>query len=223
MTSTNPVAQLDCVMRNLGHEESGLYEAVWDLRNRFPYVDDTTLRDVIAPRLLALLGNGHVILRRAVWSPHQLGDPLPPGGIEDVLRDDRWWSPSQEYICICNSALGEQLWTQDSCSNWPDETRRHAEWLHLAVDELLAGSIDAPAYVRRFYEYYVEVVPDDGLTEREFDLFGSLHEALDWTAPGPSDSDRSDGWLDYDEYVQFARRATHAFDCQSKIPRVHVA
>lgn len=74
------------------------------------------------------------------------------------------------------------------------------------VDRLVSGDLSVPQFREAYYDFYVEEVPEDAMSDRDYEFFGGLQEKLDWTSPFPSDDERVWGWIDYEEYVGWVKR-----------------
>jgi hypothetical protein len=73
------------------------------------------------------------------------------------------------------------------------------------IDALLGGEIEVEEFEAAYYDFYLESVPEDALTDRQHEFFGMVQEKLDWTAPSPGREDRRYGWIDHEEYVVWLR------------------
>lgn len=100
---------------------------------------------------------------------------------------------------------------RSNSQDWP----RSVLWAH--IDALLAGEITVPEFEARYYDFYVEEVPDDALSNREREFFGYVQEKLDWTSDRPTAEDRRCGWIDHLEYVEWLRRQRRRFNAGEAI------
>lgn len=74
------------------------------------------------------------------------------------------------------------------------------------VEHLIEGEWSVDQFRDEYYDYYLEEVPDDALSDEETELFGSIQEKLDWADPNPNKESRQYGWLDHHQYVQWVKR-----------------
>lgn len=82
----------------------------------------------------------------------------------------------------------------------------YRELLLTMVREVASGKLSVQDFMTRYYDSYVEEVPEDGLSETDYEFFGKLHEKLDWTAVSPSDEERLWGWINFDDYREWAAK-----------------
>src|SRR5262245_4717562 len=76
----------------------------------------------------------------------------------------------------------------------------YREQLLNMIDHLVRGEGSVPEFERHYYRFYIEEVPDDALSDRDSEFFGTVHERLDWTDASPDNESRRHGWLDHEEY-----------------------
>ena len=77
--------------------------------------------------------------------------------------------------------------------------------LLLMIENLLSGLWSVREFRKNYYDYYLEKVPDNQLSEKEIGFFGSLHEKLDWVDECPDDESRSVGWLDDQQFLEWVK------------------
>ncbi len=70
---------------------------------------------------------------------------------------------------------------------------------------LLDGTWTVSEFRDNYYDYYLEEVPDEVLSELDADFFGLIQEKLDWTDENPDLESRKYGWMDEPEFVRWAR------------------
>jgi hypothetical protein len=73
------------------------------------------------------------------------------------------------------------------------------------VLQLLSGALTVPQFREAYYDFYLEEVPDDALSDRDYGFFGELQEKLDWVSPNPSDDERVYGWISHEDYEAWAK------------------
>lgn len=73
------------------------------------------------------------------------------------------------------------------------------------IERLLRGEWSVPKFRAEYYDFYLEQVPDESLTDKDAEFFGYVQEKLDWTHENPPPQDRSDGWMNHDEYIEWVR------------------
>ena len=90
-----------------------------------------------------------------------------------------------------------------SRSNESEHDDDHARILLEAIDGFLRGEMAVDEFRRRFYDYYVDVLPEWALTDRERRFFGAVQEKLDWVDEQPDAASRADGWVDHAEFQRW--------------------
>ena len=60
------------------------------------------------------------------------------------------------------------------------------------------------ALYEKFYFYYAEL-PDDSLSDADWDTFGAIHEKMDFVAEDADGASRRDGWISGGEYRGWLR------------------
>jgi hypothetical protein len=78
------------------------------------------------------------------------------------------------------------------------------------INELLEGKTSVPEFQDKYYDYFLDKVPDKSLAEPELMFFGLIQEQLDWTTENPGE-DKKWGYKNYQEYTDWARKVTQAF------------
>jgi hypothetical protein len=74
-----------------------------------------------------------------------------------------------------------------------------------AIDALLDESLSVPEFRRRYYDYYVDVLPEWALTDKQRQFFGAAQEKLDWVDDDPDAESRRAGWVGYREFIAWLR------------------
>lgn len=69
----------------------------------------------------------------------------------------------------------------------------------------------------KYYDFYLEDVPDDALTDDESVLFGSIHEKLDWVDENPNEESRSFGWINNEEFIIWVNKQVTDYSKKLKI------
>lgn len=77
----------------------------------------------------------------------------------------------------------------------------HRATLITAIDALLGREISVPEFRRRFYDYYIDVMPESALTDSEHEFFGAVQEKLDWVDEEPDAESRRAGWIGHGEFI----------------------
>mgnify|MGYP007127696968 CR=1 FL=1 len=81
----------------------------------------------------------------------------------------------------------------------------HRAILMGSIDAVLGRRISVPGFRSRYYDYYVDVLPESALTDADRDLFAAVQEKLDWVDEAPDAESRRAGWIDYDEFIAWLR------------------
>ena len=84
--------------------------------------------------------------------------------------------------------------------------------LFAQVERLLAGHLSVPAFEARFYDFYMDDVPETALTPREHGFVSAICERLDTTAERPDAESRRRGWIDHGQFLAWLR--THMAEFQ---------
>jgi hypothetical protein len=72
------------------------------------------------------------------------------------------------------------------------EPKSHLDTL---IKDYLACTIPIADFSASYSRFYLENVPDGGLSEEEFDWYGLIHEKLEWTTEAPPAVDQQFGWM----------------------------
>lgn len=81
----------------------------------------------------------------------------------------------------------------------------HSEFLLNAIDAFLRGELTFPEFRERYYDYYIDQLPEWALTDRERDFFSEVQEKLDWVDRNPDYESRRAGWIDYEQFTTWLR------------------
>jgi hypothetical protein len=82
---------------------------------------------------------------------------------------------------------------------------KHKHLLLEMINRLLSGEWTVPEFRDNYYNFFLEKIPDDALSEDDWEFFGAIQEKLDWTDPIPDPESQKDGWLNYGQYVDWVR------------------
>jgi hypothetical protein len=74
-----------------------------------------------------------------------------------------------------------------------------------SIDMLLRNEISVPEFRARYYDYYVDELPEWALSDDEEEFFGAVHEKLDWVDKTPDAESRKAGWIDHEEFKSWLR------------------
>ena len=74
------------------------------------------------------------------------------------------------------------------------------------IEKLLNSEIDVSEFEKNYYLFFIETVPDNALSDEEFDFFGEIQEKLDFVSEQPSDEERSYGYINHKEYIELLRK-----------------
>ncbi len=74
------------------------------------------------------------------------------------------------------------------------------------IDDLVSGGLSVAQFHAQYYTFYLESIPEDAMSDSDYEFFGQLQEKLDWTDLNPSSEDRLWGWISYEEYKDWAVR-----------------
>jgi len=81
----------------------------------------------------------------------------------------------------------------------------HRDELLRMIHRLVSGEWSVPEFEGAYYEYYLEEVTHDSLSDQEFEFFGTVQEKLDWTDEAPDPESRAYGWIDHEEFRQWVQ------------------
>jgi len=87
----------------------------------------------------------------------------------------------------------------------------YREILLSKINKLINKELTVPEFEKEYYFYFLDDVPDDGLTEDELMFFGDVQEKLDWTDKDPDEVSRSYNWMNHEEYIEYVSRITKDF------------
>jgi hypothetical protein len=133
----------------------------------------------------------------------------------EVMRFGTAGGESMEYRRLARDIGASELAENESgqsTSNWWILLRNKIYGLRMnyrgvllnMVVKLLSGEFSLPQFRNDFYDFYIEKVPEDVMSGRDYEFFGRLQEKLDWTDEEPSDNDKLWGWLTYEDYRDWA-------------------
>ena len=87
----------------------------------------------------------------------------------------------------------------------------YREQLLQKINNLINGSWTVPEFEKQYYMFYIDQVPDEGLTDKEREFFGSVQEKLDYVVENPPTEDRQYGYINYAEYVEWLKKGMEDF------------
>lgn len=73
------------------------------------------------------------------------------------------------------------------------------------IERLLSGKWSVPEFRSGYYNFYLEQVPDEDLSDEDARFFGSVQEKLDWTNASPDQESQQFGWLNHEEFIQWVK------------------
>lgn len=73
------------------------------------------------------------------------------------------------------------------------------------IEMLVSGKWSVPQFKSEYYDFYLEKVPDEALSESDAIFFGSVQEKLDWTDASPDKESQQFGWLNHKEFIQWVQ------------------
>ena len=79
------------------------------------------------------------------------------------------------------------------------------------VERVLAGALSVSAFEARFYDFYMDEVPEDALTQHKHDFVSAVCEKLDLTVERPDAESRRRGYVDHGEFLEWLRTHYAAF------------
>jgi hypothetical protein len=71
------------------------------------------------------------------------------------------------------------------------------------VQHLVKRQWSVSNFEKEFYDFFIESVPSEELSNDELEFFASIQEKLDWTEAHPTPENRKLGWMDYEEYINW--------------------
>ena len=87
----------------------------------------------------------------------------------------------------------------------------HRAELFALVERVVDGTIPVAAFEGRFYDFYMDEVPGEALTQPERDFVASVLDKLDLTVEHPDAKGRRSGLIDRAEFVEWLRAHYGAF------------
>jgi hypothetical protein len=69
------------------------------------------------------------------------------------------------------------------------------------ISNVISGFWTVEKFRSKFYDYYLEEVPEEGMHEYDYNFFGMVQQKLDWTDRIPDNESRSVGWVDESEFI----------------------
>jgi hypothetical protein len=86
------------------------------------------------------------------------------------------------------------------------------------VERVLAGALSVPAFEARFYDFYMDEVPEAALSQPEHDFVSEICERLDYTVEPPDAESRGYGYGDRAEFLAWLRDHLAAFRSAGGLP-----
>lgn len=77
--------------------------------------------------------------------------------------------------------------------------------------ELLNGNWSVQEFENKYYDYFLDEVPVDILSDYQLNFFSAVQENLDWTDSKPGSESRSYGWGDHKQYVLWLKTSYESF------------
>ncbi|WP_293005998.1 hypothetical protein [Nitrosomonas sp.] len=74
------------------------------------------------------------------------------------------------------------------------------------IDNLLSGMWKIDEFRSNYYDFYLEEVPDDLLSDTESEFFGGVQEKLDWVDESPDIESQNSGWLNHEQFVEWVKQ-----------------
>lgn len=87
----------------------------------------------------------------------------------------------------------------------------YREQLLEKINKLINNDWNVPTFEKEYYNFYLEQIPKNTLSNSETDFFGLVQEKLDWTAENPSYEEKKDGWADHETYIEWLKNNTREF------------
>ncbi len=73
------------------------------------------------------------------------------------------------------------------------------------VNNLVTGVWTVSEFRKNYYDFYLEEVPDEALSDDEAEFFSGIQEKLDWVDESPDFESQSAGWLDHEQFVELVK------------------
>lgn len=91
-------------------------------------------------------------------------------------------------------------------------TSNNIERLFFMVNNLVLGIWGVEEFRFNYYDYYLDDISDEDLSEIEMDFFGGIQEKLDWVDEFPDEESRTVGWLDHEEFILWVKAEKEKYE-----------
>jgi hypothetical protein len=71
------------------------------------------------------------------------------------------------------------------------------------IDRALAREVAVPDFESQYALYWYERVPVDVMRSPAAAVYSAIVEKLEFTTEQPSDVERRDGWIDFDQFLEW--------------------
>ncbi len=75
--------------------------------------------------------------------------------------------------------------------------------LRSLIDRALARELPVPAFEREFALYWYQSVPVEVMRGSNAAVYSAIVERLEFIREQPSDIDRHEGWIDFDQFLDW--------------------
>jgi len=79
------------------------------------------------------------------------------------------------------------------------------------INKLLEGNLTYKEFKRDFWSFYLEKSSSNNFNVKDDDFFAEIQETFDWTVENPTDKEREYGYLDWQQFIKFVRKAREVF------------
>lgn len=81
------------------------------------------------------------------------------------------------------------------------------------IEKVISEEWSIPEFRTHYYDYYLEEVPDNHMSDHDLSFFGAVQEKLDWVDSKPDLESRTAGWIDYDSFLKWLikTKSDHSF------------
>ena len=81
----------------------------------------------------------------------------------------------------------------------------YKEKLLWMIQNLLEGKWSVDEFEHKYCDYYIDGDPSFRMTELEEEFFSEVNEKLSWTSESPNEEDRSYGYVDHGEFLEWIK------------------
>lgn len=85
------------------------------------------------------------------------------------------------------------------------------------INKLLEGRLTYEEFKNNFWSFYLKKSSSSNFNVKDDDFFAEIQETFDWTVENPTDEERKRGYLDWQQFIKFVKKAKEVFLKKGKL------